>query len=132
LDGGYSPYGTEQHQFGQQLRQGQHPRLGEQQLGRGSAGSFGDAGHKQQQQPQQQQAKQKGRLGRMASRIYALRPRMLRGELRQHFPINLQFAPGTFRASQTLCLTYALPHILDNLTTSPKTWTSGAHSCMAC
>jgi hypothetical protein len=71
--GGYSPYGSEQQQFGQQLRQ--QPRLGEQQLGRGSAGSFGDAGRKQ-----QQQAKQKGRLGRMASRIYALRPRMLRGE----------------------------------------------------
>jgi hypothetical protein len=76
--GGYSPYGTEQQQFGQQLRQGQNLRQGEQQLGRGSAGSFGDAGRKQ-----QQQAKQKGRLGRMASRIYALRPRMLRGEL-QH------------------------------------------------
>jgi hypothetical protein len=76
LHGGYSPYGTEQQQVGQQqLRQGQHLRVGEQQLGRGSAGSFGDAGRKQ------QQAKQKGRLGRMASRIYALRPRMLRGEL---------------------------------------------------
>jgi hypothetical protein len=75
---GYSPYGTEQQQYGQQQQmwQGQGTRLGvEQQLGRGSVGSFKDASLKQ------QQAKQKGRLGRMASRIYALRPRMLRGEL---------------------------------------------------
>jgi hypothetical protein len=68
-DGGYSPYGSIEQQ---------QARLGiEQQLGRGSVGSFKDASRKQQQQ---QQAKQKGRLGRMASRIYALRPRMLRGE----------------------------------------------------
>lgn len=81
-DGGYSPYGIEQQQYGQQQQmwQGQSMRLAgeQQQLGRGSIGSFKDASGKQLQQ--QQQAKQKGRLGRMASRIYAMRPKLLRGE----------------------------------------------------
>ncbi|WIA14192.1 hypothetical protein OEZ85_002731 [Tetradesmus obliquus] len=80
-DGGYSPYGIEQQQYGQQQQmwQGQSMRLAgeQQQLGRGSVGSFKDASRKQLQQ--QQQAKQKGRLGRMASRIYAMRPKLLRG-----------------------------------------------------
>lgn len=68
------------------LYPGPHGQTGlvrQQQQQQGSVGSSGAAELARQSSRKQAaaQQKQKGRLGRMASRIYALRPRMLRGEV---------------------------------------------------
>lgn len=54
-------------------------------LGRSAlTGSAADLARQSSRKQQSVQQKQKGRLGRMASKIYALRPRVLRGEASQN------------------------------------------------